>query len=114
MVLITNNNLEAVDPSNYDKVIYLGFTPSRLLEENEIVVDQSNLITVYNYVITLKGLCNNERSAITKKDLEYNYKKGINQIVLGESVKQCSHITEGGEEIIFVPLKGHKELTLNN
>jgi hypothetical protein len=110
MVLVTNNKDKEVNPENYDKIIYLGFTPLKKLTDSELVIDSSNLISVNNYVISLRGLCVGGRNAESKKDLESFYKRGIHQIVLGESTKQCSHLTETGEEIIFVPINGHKEL----
>lgn len=110
MILITNNNEKEVNPENYEQIVYLGFTPLKKSVLHEMVITKSNIIPAKNYEISLKGLCEKGRFATSKKDLEYNYKKGINQIVLGESTKHCSHITETGEEIIFVPISGHYEL----
>lgn len=114
LILINNNPNKVVDPGNYDKIIYLGFTPEKDLEQNESVLLDNEYIVLSNfYHVSIRGLIKGINYAKSKKDLELNYLPKINQIVLNERNTSATHITETEEILQYVGLNNHLELNLD-
>ena len=113
-VLINNNPDKQIDHTNYDRVVYLGYNPNKKLAENEVVVSELGDVVKFgeSWLVSTHGYNIYGVECHSKRDLEENYEKGMNQIVLNEKNKPVQHITETGEELWFVPLGGHLEINI--
>lgn len=110
IILITDSNLK-VNPDNYDKVIYLGFTPNKQITENEIIVLNNEIYTLNNYKISTKGIKSNNSFASSKLDLERNPLEH-NQICINTHNTNTDFNTEKGYHISLVKKYGHREIEI--
>ena len=97
MLICISNNKER-NSSMYDYHVDLNtFKESKLIN---------------NWLISKKGLTNNNKIPFDKYDLQKNYKKGINQIVSNDRHTNYTFETPTGEIIEFVGEKTHLEKEL--
>lgn len=111
-IIVCNNPSKRIYSENYDQVIYLGYIPEKDLEKNEIIVNNNDKILLNEWIISKYGITASNRISINKIDLQINYKKSINQIVLNDRDTNFSFVSPTGEKIEFVALDGHLELII--
>lgn len=111
-VIISNNSTKEVYTENYDKVIYLGHTPSRKLKENELVLLQDMYCEYNDTIISINGLNKYKQHVSSKKELQKSYLLKKNQIVSNDRGSNFTQIMETGEEINFVGIGNHLEIKL--
>jgi len=111
-IIVCNNPFKRIYSENYDQVIYLGYIPEKDLEKNEVIINNNNKLLLNGWLISKYGIISSNKISLSKIDLQSNYKKSVNQIVLNNRDTNFSFITPTEEKIEFVALNGHLELII--
>lgn len=112
VILVCNNPEKKVYSDNYDKVIYLGYTPSKELNGNEIIVLNGSIFEFDNYLVSTAGRLESGFQPISKNQLEKFYKKNTNQILLNNTKSNINFETETGEKLYYVGKNNHYEVEI--
>lgn len=110
-IIVCNNPNKRVYSEAYDKVIYLGYTPDKDLEVNEVIIlGNLDSIIIENYRISTKGICIGSRLPKDKWDL---VEKHIgNQIVLNDNKSNIYDERPNGNKLYFIGLGNHYEIEI--